>query len=130
MAEKSKNTALAARFACSLAVGAAAAALCLCGMATLMAGHGLSRALAWPLATGAVCAGSFAGGALHALLQKSRGLACGAALGGVFAVLMLAAQCAAGSAPDAKQWLSLVFILLAGAAGGALPAFAPRRHRH
>lgn len=113
----------------SFGVGVAVAALALCGMATLMAGHGLSRSLAWPLATAAVCLGSAFGGWLCAFLQKRRGLLCGAGEGAAFAVFLLLAQGAAGTTPDEKQFWGLALIALAGMAGGLLCVFFPVKHR-
>lgn len=117
------------RFFGIFGVGVAAAALNLCGMATLMAGHGLSRALAWPLATAAVCAAAAFSGALFAFIQKRRGLVCGAAQGAMLALFLLLAQLAADSSPDSKQALGLGLIVLAGAAGGLAQTFLPRKHR-
>lgn len=131
MPDKTKDNAPGLqRFFCSFGVGAAAAALALCGAATLMAGHGLPSAAAWPLATAAVCCGSLFSGWLFALLQKQRGLLCGAGQGAAFASFLLLTQRAADAVPGTKQYLSLALIVLAGAAGGLVHAFSPHRRKH
>ena len=60
-------------------VGSATAAVSLTGFGWLMVKQGLTQEAAAPLATAAVCLGSFLSGLLMAILQKGKGLVWGAA---------------------------------------------------
>ena len=62
-------------------VGNAAAAVSLAGFGWLMVKQGLTQEAAAPLATAAICLGSFLSGLLMAILQKGKGLVWGAAEG-------------------------------------------------
>lgn len=124
MSAKSSVPAAAGRFCAALAFGAAVCAVCMGMCAAAMAKQGLAVSFVWPLGTFSACMGCFAGGWLCAMLQKQRGLVCGAALGLAFAAILLAAQGAAGSTPDYKQLLRLAVIALAGAAGGLVRTLA------
>ena len=55
-------------------VGSAAAAVSLAGFGWLMVKQGLTQEAAAPLATAAICLGSFLSGLLMAILQKGKGL--------------------------------------------------------
>ena len=66
-------------------VGNAAAAVSLAGLGWLMVKQGLTQEAAAPLATAAICLGSFLSGLLMAILQKGKGLVWGAAEGVLFA---------------------------------------------
>ena len=70
-------------------VGSAAAAVSLAGFGWLMVKQGLTQEAAAPLATAAVCLGSFLSGLLMAILKKGKGLVWGAAEGALFAGLLL-----------------------------------------
>ena len=69
-------------------VGSAAAAVSLAGFGWLMVKQGLTQEAAAPLATAAICLGSFLSGLLMAILQKGKGLVWGAAEGVLFAGLL------------------------------------------
>ena len=69
-------------------VGSAAAAVSLAGFGWLMVKQGLTQEAAAPLATAAVCLGSFLSGLLMAILQKGKGLVWGAAEGVLFTGLL------------------------------------------
>jgi len=130
MSEKFKGPALPVRFILSFALGAATAGGCLAGFAAMMVRQGLSQEAARPLATAAVCIGSLLAGWLFALWQGSRCLVCGAGQGSLFAAALLLAQSAAGAALDMERLLGLGLVALAGALGGLIQAFAPKRkHR-
>ena len=72
-------------------VGSAAAAVSLAGFSWLMVKQGLTQEAAAPLATAAVCLGSFLSGLLMTILQKGKGLVWGAAEGALFAGLLFLA---------------------------------------
>ena len=59
-------------------------AVSLTGFGWLMVKQGLTQEAAAPLATAAVCLGSFLSGLLMAILQKGKGLVWGAAEGALF----------------------------------------------
>lgn len=111
-------------------LGAAAAGACGAALAALMAARGLSPALAGPLATAAVCAGSLFGGWVLARLQKQYGLLWGAGLGAAYALALLGVQLARGIVPDAMQFVRLGLVLLSAAAGGFLAGRRTPRRRH
>ena len=68
--------------------GSAASAVSLAGFGWLMVKQGLTQEAAAPLATAAICLGSFLSGLLMAILQNGKGLVWGAAEGVLFTGLL------------------------------------------
>ena len=96
-------------------VGSAAAAVSLTGFGWLMVKQGLTQEAAAPLATAAVCLGSFLSGLLMAILQKGKGLVWGAAL--------------YQSEWETMQFVRAGLVLLMGVLGGILGMLRAERKR-
>lgn len=103
-----------------LGVGSAAAAVSLTGFGWLMVKQGLTQEAAAPLATAAVCLGSFLSGLLMAILQKGKGLVWGAAEGALFAGLLFILGTLYQSEWETMQFVRAGLVLLMGVLGGVL----------
>lgn len=114
----------------AFAVGCAAAVGCGAAFASLMVARGLGLSAAGPLATAAICAGSFLGSWLLALLQKSRGLLWGGMLGILYALTLLGLQLSNDSTPDTEQLVRLGLLVLMGALGGYAGMLCTGKKRH
>ena len=99
-------------------LGSAAAAGGLAGFGWLMVQQGLTQDAAAPLATAAVCLGSFLSGLLMALLQKGKGLIWGAAEGALFAGLLFLLGTLYQSEWGTMQFVRAGLVLLMGVLGG------------
>ena len=99
-------------------LGSAATAGGLAGSGWLMVQQGLTQDAAAPLATAAVCLGSFLGGLLMALLQKGKGLIWGAAEGALFAGLLFLLGTLYQSEWGTMQFVRAGLVLLMGVLGG------------
>ncbi len=100
-----------------LGVGSAAAAVSLAGFGWLMVKQGLTQESAAPLATAAVCLGSFLSGLLMAILQKGKGLVWGAAEGALFAGLLFILGTLYQSEWETMQFVRAGLVLLMGGSG-------------
>ena len=109
-----------------LGVGSAAAAVSLTGFGWLM---GLTQEAAAPLATAAVCLGSFLSGLLMAILQKGKGLVWGAAEGALFAGLLFILGTLYQSEWETMQFVRAGLVLLMGVLGGILGMLRAERKR-
>lgn len=100
-------------------LGSAAAAGGLTGFGWLMVQQGLTQDAAAPLATAAVCLGSFLSGLLMSLLQKGKGLVWGAAEGALFFVgLLFLLGTLYQSEWGTMQFVRAGLVLLMGVLGG------------
>lgn len=106
---------------------AAAGSLAICGW--LMVGRGLTQDAAGPLATLAVCLGSFFSGVVMAALQKEKGLIWGAAEGLLFAAVLIILSIVYQREWQLSQVIRAVSVLTAGILGGILGALRPKRRR-
>lgn len=95
-------------------VGSAAAAVSLAGFGWLMVKQGLTQEAAAPLATAAICLGSFLSGLLMAILQKGKGLVWGAAEGVLFAGLLFILGTLYQSEWETMQFVRAGLVLLWG----------------
>ncbi len=111
-----------------LGVGSAAAAVSLAGFGWLMVKQGLTQEAAAPLATAAVCLGSFLG-LLMAILQKGKGLVWGAAEGALFAGLLFILGTLYQSEWETMQFVRAGLVLLMGVLGGILGMLRAERKR-
>lgn len=112
-----------------LGVGSAAAAVSLAGFGWLMVKQGLTQEAAAPLATAAVCLGSFLSGLLMAILQKGKGLVWGAAEGALFAGLLFILGTLYQSEWETMQFVRAGLVLLMGVLGGILGMLRAERKR-
>lgn len=110
-------------------LGIAAAAASLAGFGWLMVKQGLTQEAAAPLATAAVCLGSFLSGLLMALFQKGKGLVWGAAEGALFAGLLFLLGTLYQSEWEAMQFVRVGLALLTGVLGGVLGMLGAERMR-
>ena len=122
-------------------VGSAAAAVSLAGFGWLnpmskdigfgwlMVKQGLTQEAAAPLATAAVCLGSFLSGLLMAILQKGKGLVWGAAEGVLFAGLLFILGTLYQSEWETIQFVRAGLVLLMGVLGGILGMLRTERKR-
>lgn len=114
-------------------VGSAAAAVSLAGFGWLMVKQGLTQEAAAPLATAAVCLGSFLSsflsGLLMAILQKGKGLVWGAAEGALFAGLLFILGTLYQSEWETMQFVRAGLVLLMGVLGGILGMLRAERKR-
>ena len=110
-------------------LGSAAAAGWLAGFGWLMVQQGLTQEAAAPLATAAVCLGSFLSGLLIALIQRGRGLVWGAAEGALFAGLLFLLGTLYQSEWGTAQFVRVGLVLLAGVLGGVLGMLRAERRR-
>jgi len=101
-------------------VGSAAAAVSLAGFGWLMVKQGLTQEAAAPLATAAVCLGSFLSGLLMAILQKGKGLVWGATEGALFIGLLFILGTLYQSEWETMQFVRAGLVLLMGVLGGVL----------
>ena len=99
-------------------LGSAAAAGGLTGSGWLMVQQGLTQDAAAPLATAAVCLGSFLSGLLMSLLQKGKGLVWGAAEGALFVGLLFLLGTLYQSEWGTMQFVRAGLVLLMGVLGG------------
>ena len=109
-------------------LGTAAAAASLAGFGWLMVKQGLTQAAA-PLATAAVCLGSFLSGLLMALFQKGKGLVWGAAEGTLFAGLLFLLGTLYQSEWGTMQFVRAGLVLLMGILGGVIGMLRAERRR-
>ena len=112
-----------------LGVGSAAPAVSLAGFGWLMVKQGLTQEAAAPLATAAVCLGSFLSGLLMAILQKGKGLVWGAAEGALFAGLLFILGTLYQSEWETMQFVRAGLVLLMGVLGGVLGMLRAERKR-
>ena len=115
-------------------VGSVAAAVSLAGFGWLMVKQGLTQESAAPLATAAVCLGSFLSGLLMAILQKGKGLVWGAAEGVLFAGLLFILGTVYKRQLYQSEWETMQFVraglvLLMGVLGGVLGMLRTERKR-
>ena len=82
-----------------------------------------------PLATAAVCLGSFLSGLLMAILQKGKGLVWGAAEGALFAGLLFILGTLYQSEWETMQFVRAGLVLLMGVLGGILGMLRAERKR-
>lgn len=83
-----------------------------------MVQQGLTQDTAAPLATAAVCLGSFLSGLLMSLLQKGKGLVWGAAEGALFVGLLFLLGTLYQSEWGTMQFVRAGLVLLMGVLGG------------
>ena len=110
-------------------VGSVAAAVSLAGFGWLMVKQGLTQESAAPLATAAICLGSFLSGLLMAILQKGKGLVWGAAEGVLFAGLLFILGTLYQSEWETMQFVRAGLVLLMGVLGGVLGMLRTERKR-
>lgn len=110
-------------------LGGAAAAGCLVGFGWLMVQQGLTQDAAGPLATAAVCLGSFLSGLVLAAFQREKGLLWGAAEGGLFAGVLFLLGTLYQSEWGSAQFLRVGLVLMAGMLGGILGMLRTERRR-
>jgi putative membrane protein (TIGR04086 family) len=110
-------------------VGSAAAAVSLAGFGWLMVKQGLTQEAAAPLATAAICLGSFLSGLLMAILQKGKGLVWGAAEGALFTGLLFILGTLYQSEWETMQFVRAGLVLLMGVLGGILGMLRAERKR-
>ena len=99
-------------------LGSAAAAGGLTGFGWPMVQQGLTQDAVAPLATAAVCLGSFLSGLLMSLLQKGKGLVWGAAEGALFVGLLFLLGTLYQSEWGTMQFVRAGLVLLMGVLGG------------
>ena len=90
-------------------------------------GFGLNQAI--PLATAAICLGSFLSGLLMAILQKGKGLVWGAAEGALFAGLLFILGTLYQSEWETMQFVRAGLVLLMGVLGWILGMLRAERKR-
>ena len=105
------------------------AAVSLAGFGWLMVKQGLTQEAAAPLATAAVCLGSFLSGLLMAILQKGKGLVWGAAEGALFAGLLFILGTLYQSEWETMRFVRAGLVLLMGVLGGILGMLRAERKR-
>ena len=110
-------------------LGIAAAAGCLAGFGWLMVKQGLTQEAAAPLATAAVCLGSFLSGLLMALFQKGKGLVWGAVEGALFTGMLFLLGTLYQSEWETMQFVRAGLVLLTGVLGGVLGMLRAERRR-
>ena len=101
----------------------------LAGFGCLMVKQGLTQEAAAPLATAAICLGSFLSGLLMAILQKGKGLVWGAAEGALFAGLLFILGTLYQSEWETMQFVRAGLVLLMGVLGGILGMLRAERKR-
>ena len=92
-------------------------------------GSAAAAEAAAPLATAAVCLGSFLSGLLMAILQKGKGLVWGAAEGALFAGLLFILGTLYQSEWETMQFVRAGLVLLMGVLGGILGMLRAERKR-
>lgn len=110
-------------------IGILVTACCLSGMAALMVSRSFSGAMAAPLATIAVGAGSFCGGWSAAFFQKRRGLVCGACQGLLSAALLFVLSLPSGAFAENAALLRAAVCIICGSIGGFLGVRSSERKR-
>ena len=88
------------------------------GLGSAAAVGGLTQDAAAPLATAAVCLGSFLSGLLMSLLQRGKGLVWGAAEGALFVGLLFLLGILYQSEWGTMQFVRAGLVLLMGVLGG------------
>ena len=129
MSEKLQQRSFILRFLLAAIIGILTTALCIAGLAALMAAQGYSAGLSGVFATLAVCLGSLCSGLTAAHLAPDHRLLYGSMQGAFLAVLLAILAGFSGTIPEAGQLLRLAAVTLCGGAGGILGMF-PRRHRY
>lgn len=102
------------------AVGVMVTAGWLAAMAALMTAQGYSGAVAPPLATAAVGAGSLCSGWIAAFCKKERGLLCGLVQGLFYAALLVVLSVPSGTLTEEPPLLRFAVLILCGSIGGLL----------
>lgn len=92
----------------------------LAAMAALMTAQGYSGAVAPPLATAAVGAGSLCSGWIAAFCKKERGLLCGLVQGLFYAALLVVLSVPSGTLTEEPPLLRFAVLILCGSIGGLL----------
>lgn len=113
----------------SFGAGIATAAGCLGGFGWLMVRQGMTQEAASPLATAAVCLGSFLGGFLLSAFQKEKGLVCGVTEGVLFVGALVLLGTLYQSEWQTPQLIRAGFVLAAGTLGGILGMLRVGRRR-
>ena len=111
-------------------LGGAAAAGYLAVSGWLMVKQGMTQEAAGPLATTAVCLGSFLSGLLMAAFQKEKGLLWGVAEGALFAGMLFLLGTLYQSEWETAQFIRAGLVLLTGIVGGVLGMLCAERRRH
>lgn len=111
-------------------LGSSAAVASLAGFGWLMVKQGMTQEAAAPLATAAVCLGSFLSGLLMSFLQKGKGLVWGAAEGTLFAGLLFLLGTLYQSEWGTMQFVRVGLVVLMGVLGGILGMLRTERRRH
>ena len=99
------------------------------GVGSAAAAVSLTQEAAAPLATAAVCLGSFLSGLLMAILQKGKGLVWGAAEGALFTGLLFILGTLYQSEWETMQFVRAGLVLLMGVLGGVLGMLRAERKR-
>jgi len=110
-------------------LGSTAAAGCLAGFGWLMVKQGMTQEAAGPLATAAVCLGSFLSGLLMAAFQKEKGLLWGVAEGALFAGMLFLLGTLYQSEWETAQFVRTGLVFLMGIVGGVLGMLRAERRR-
>lgn len=110
-------------------LGAALTAVCLAGAAQWMVLQGYSGTAAAPLATAAVCLGSFFSALAAALWKRQHGLVTGLVQGALLAGILAGTAMFSGTSSDPLLLVRMAAATLCGGVGGLLGvAFRERRH--
>lgn len=120
----------AVRVLLSFGLGALAAAGCLTGFGWMMVGRGMTQEAAGPLATTAVCMGSFLGGFLLSAFQKDKGLVWGVVEGTLFVGVLVLLGTLYQSEWQTPQFIRAGIVLAVGTLGGILGTLRAGRRRH
>lgn len=113
----------------SFGLGAVATAGCIAGCGWLMVRQGMTQEAAGPLATSAVCLGSFLGGLFLASFQREKGLIWGIAEGLLFVGVLILLGTLYQSEWQTFQFIRAGLVLMAGMLGGTLGMFRAGRRR-